>query len=108
MSPLDLFDATPLRPEPQSPAIGMIVRLDRDIDRQRPCHDNVVIIQPGKAPHAAELRCATCSAHRGWAPKAMLDFVTETTKRFGVSQTISWRQETSLDVAPRQRLGTAP
>jgi hypothetical protein len=108
MSALDLFDATPFRPEPQSPAIGMIVRLDRDIDRQRPCHDNVVIIQPGKGPHVAELRCATCSAHRGWAPKAMLDFVSETTKRFGVSQTISWRQETSLDVAPRQRLGTAP
>ena len=108
MSALDPFDATPLRPEPQSAAIGMVVRLDRDIDRQRPCHDNVVIIQPGKAPHAGELRCATCSAHRGWAPKAMLDFVSETTKRFGASQIISWRQETSLDVAARQRLGTAP
>jgi hypothetical protein len=108
MSALDLFDATPLRPEPQSPAIGMVVRLDRDIDRRRPCHDNVVIIQPGKAPHAGELRCATCNAHRGWAPKAMLDFVTETTKRFGASQTITWRQETRLDVAARQGWGTAP
>jgi hypothetical protein len=58
MSALDLFDATPLRPEPQPPAIGMIVRLDRNIARQRPCHDNVVIIQPGKGPHIAELGCA--------------------------------------------------
>src|SRR5262249_27434639 len=33
MSALELFDATPLRPEPESPAIGMVVRLDRDIDR---------------------------------------------------------------------------
>jgi hypothetical protein len=104
MSALDVFDAT----EPQSPAIGMIVRLDRDIDRQRPCHDNVVIIQPGKAPRAGELRCATCNAHRGWAAKAMLGFVTEATKRFGASQTITWRQETRLDVATRQRLGIAP
>ena len=108
MSAMDLFDATPLRPEPQSPAIGIIVRLDRDIDRQRPCHDNIVIIHPGKAPHAGELRCATCNAHRGWAPKAMLDFVTETTKRFGASQTITWRQETRLDVAARQGWATAP
>jgi hypothetical protein len=107
MSALDLFDATSLRPEPQSPAIGMIVHLDRDIDRQRPCHGNVAIIRPGKAPHATELRCATCSAHRGWAPKAMLDLVTEATKRFGMLQTISWRQETRRDVAARQRSGTA-
>jgi hypothetical protein len=108
VSALDLFDATPLRPEPQSPAIGIVVRLDRDIDRQRPCHDNVVIIQPGKASHAGELRCAKCNAHRGWAPKAMLDFATETTKRFGPSQTITWRQETTLHVAARQGWGTTP
>jgi hypothetical protein len=108
MSPPDLFVATPSRPEPQSPAIGMVVRLDRDIDRQQPCHDNVVIIQPGKAPHAGELRCATCSAHRRWAPKAMLDLVTETTKRFGASQTITWRPETRLDVAARHGWGAAP
>jgi hypothetical protein len=105
---LDLFDATPLRPEPQSPPIGIVVRLDRDIDRQRPCHDNVVTIQPGKASHAGELRCAKCNAHRGWAPEAMSDFVTETAKRFGPSQTIIWRQETGLDVAARQGRGIAP
>jgi hypothetical protein len=54
----DLFGATP---EPASPAIGMRVKLDRDIDRARPCHDNLAILHPGKPPHSAELRCATCS-----------------------------------------------
>ena len=108
MSALDLFDATPLRPERQSPAIGLIVHLDRDIDRQRPCPRQCCDHSAWQRPSCAELRCATCSAHRGWAPKAMLDFVSETTKRFGASQIISWRQETSLDAAARQRLGTAP
>jgi len=95
MNSLHPFAGTPSSPVP---VIGLTVKLDRDIDRQRPCHDNVVIIQPGKAPHAGELRCAKCNAHRGWAPKAMLDFVTETMKRFGAPQFITWRQETKLDV----------
>ena len=45
----DLFGATP---ELASPAIGMTVKLDRDIDRQQPCHDNLAIIRPGKPPHS--------------------------------------------------------
>jgi hypothetical protein len=76
----DLFGATP---ELASPAIGMTVKLDRDIDRQQPCHDNLAIIRPGKPPHSGELRCATCNAHRGWLPQTVLNFITETTRRFG-------------------------
>jgi hypothetical protein len=79
----DLFDATPWQPVPASPAIGMTVRLDRAIDRDQPCHDNLAIIHAGKPPHAGELRCANCGAHRGWAPKIMFDFITETAARFG-------------------------
>ena len=76
----DLFGATP---EPASPAIGMTVKLDRDIDRQQPCHDNIARILPGKPPHAGELRCAACHRHRGWAPQALIAFITETARRFG-------------------------
>jgi hypothetical protein len=72
-----------MTPEPASPAIGMTVKLDRDIDRQRPCHDNLAVIRPGKPPHAGELRCATCGAHRGWLPQTVLNFITETARRFG-------------------------
>jgi hypothetical protein len=66
-----------------APAIGMTVRLDREIDRQRPCHYNYAIVCAGKPPHAAELRCSACNAHRGWLPKAALVFIVEMTARFG-------------------------
>jgi hypothetical protein len=42
------------------------VQLDRGIDRQKPCHDNIAIIASGKGPHAAELKCEACGQHRGW------------------------------------------
>jgi hypothetical protein len=87
----DLFDATEWR---LPPAIGMTVKLDRDVDRQHPCHDNLAVLHPGKAGHAAELRCATCGHHRGWASKAMIEFITETARRFGApSEPLIWRQE---------------
>jgi hypothetical protein len=73
--------------------IGMTIKLDRNVDRQKPCCDNLAVIHPGKPPHAAELRCAGCDAHRGWAPKPMLDFITETARRFGApAEPITWRQ----------------
>jgi len=61
----------------------MTVKLDRDIDRARPCHDNLAVLHPGKPPHSAELRCAACNAHRGWLPQTVLNFIIETTRRFG-------------------------
>jgi hypothetical protein len=105
---MNSVDPCPGKSSCPTPAIGLTVKLDRDIDRQRPCHDNVAIIQPGKPPHAGELRCATCGAHRGWASKALLDFVVGTMKRFGAPQTVTWRKETRLDIAARQGGATAP
>jgi hypothetical protein len=73
---LDLFG------EPTAPP--QIVRLDRHCDRIAPCCDNLATIHPRyDGPHAAELRCAGCDKHRGWLPKVALDFLAETTKRFG-------------------------
>jgi hypothetical protein len=79
----DLFDATPWHREAQSPAIGMTVRLARDIDRHRPCCNNVAIVHLGKPPHAGELLCAGCGAHRGWLPQATLNFIIDMSERFG-------------------------
>jgi hypothetical protein len=74
--------------------IGPRVRLDRDSDRERPCHDNVVVIRPAATMHAGELRCERCDAHRGWASKALIDFVNYTARRFGApSEPIIWRQQ---------------
>jgi hypothetical protein len=87
----DLFSAMP---EPPSPTITMMVKLDRDIDRAQPCHDNIDRILPGKPPHAGELRCAACDRHRGWAPLALITFITETARRFGApNEPPVWRQQ---------------
>ncbi len=46
----------------------LIVRLDRQCDRDKPCHDNLAIIRAGQGPHAAELRCAGCRLAPRLAP----------------------------------------
>jgi hypothetical protein len=62
-----------------------LVRLDRDIDREKPCCNNLAILKPPRGPHAAELRCAGCGAHRGWLPKQALHFLKATAARFGAT-----------------------
>jgi hypothetical protein len=62
--------------------VGIKVKLDRDIDRENPCHDNVAVIHPGKAQHAGE-RCAHCDRYRGWLPQSTCNFILETVRRFG-------------------------
>ena len=60
-----------------------IVRLDRSIDRERPCCENLATIHVGTGPHGAALRCAACGRHRGWLPNRAIDFVKQITERFG-------------------------
>jgi hypothetical protein len=87
----DLFDKL----VPASP-FGLKVRLDRECDRERPCPcgDNVAILRPTSPMHAGELRCAQWGAFRGWAPKTLITFVTETARRFGApAEPITWRQQ---------------
>ena len=47
----DLFDATEW--QPASSVMGMTVKLDRNVDRENPCCENVAVICAGKPPHAA-------------------------------------------------------
>jgi hypothetical protein len=61
----------------------MRVRLARTVDRAKPCCSNIAIVGPGKAQHAAELRCESCGAFRGWLPREALEFITATAERFG-------------------------
>ena len=63
----------------------LLVRINRTVDKARPCHQNIVVIRAGRGPHAAELKCAVCDAHRGWLSKFTFDFISETVSRFGVS-----------------------
>lgn len=80
--------------EPVAPPT--LVRLDRSIDRQHPCCDNLAVAGPGKAQHAAELRCAACNKHRGWVPKAALDFLTATAQRFGAPAEPMFLRDTTI------------
>jgi hypothetical protein len=71
-----LPDATPL--------VGLRIRMKRTIDTPCcGCGETVVAIGPGAGPHVASLHCAACERHRGWLPKALTEFLTETIRRFG-------------------------
>src|SRR5262249_52789822 len=75
----DLFPQSAPAPSPP----GMLVELDRTSDRELPCHDNLAFVCATKTMHAAELRCCTCDAHRGWLSKDAHNFITTTAARFG-------------------------
>jgi hypothetical protein len=90
--------------------VGLKVKLDRDSDRQRPCCDNVVVIRPTSTMHAGELRCERCSAFRGWASKALIEFLETTRRRFGAPAVLPvWRrtqQENTMAFAQKPNRGS--
>jgi hypothetical protein len=59
-------------PEPPSPLVGQRIRLDRAVDRDKPCCRNVCEIAPAKGPHVRELFCADCGQHRAISGAAMI------------------------------------
>jgi hypothetical protein len=63
--------------------IGLRVKLDRPIDKERPCCRNFCIIGPARGPHAGELSCADCSQHRGWLSKPTAQWLKTVVKKFG-------------------------
>jgi hypothetical protein len=63
------------RGEIMTAIVGHKIKLDRHIDRERPCCRNICVISPGKGPHAAELRCADCDQHRGWLNKLAISLL---------------------------------
>jgi hypothetical protein len=67
--------------------IGLRIKLDRPIDRERPCCKNICIIAAGKGPHAGELNCADCGRHRGWLSKSTARWIKHVATRFGAPAT---------------------
>jgi len=62
---------------------GKRVKLDRPIDRERPCCNNICVIGAAIGPHAGELLCAGCGKHRGWISKATGGWIESVIDRFG-------------------------
>jgi hypothetical protein len=76
---VDLFGAPTL--------IGLKVKLDRPVDRERPCCRNICTISAGKGPHAGELTCTGCGQHRGWLSKSTAQWIEHVVTRFGAPTT---------------------
>jgi hypothetical protein len=67
--------------------VGLKVKLDRPVDREQPCCNNVCIIDAGKGPHAGALYCADCGQHRGWLSKTTAQWIEHVVTRFGAPTT---------------------
>jgi hypothetical protein len=73
----DLFPVI-AEPKPTSPLHGIRLK----IEARKHCCGDLAIVRPGRGPHAYELRCVRCDAHRGWLPKEAANFLLETLKHF--------------------------
>jgi hypothetical protein len=83
---------------PADPLIGMCVRLDRDVDRQDPCHDNLAEVGGGRGPHSHAVFCAMCGCFPGWLPQTAYVFLTDAVRTFGVpSQPLVYRDATIIN-----------
>jgi hypothetical protein len=63
--------------------VGLKVKLDRPIDREKPCCRNICIIGPARGPHAGELTCTGCGQHRGWLSFETTKWITAVVSKFG-------------------------
>jgi len=78
---------SPFMERGNDPLIGLKIKLDRPIDRDRPCCRNICIIGPAKGPHAGELHCADCGQHRGWFSRSTGQWIEHVATRFGAPTT---------------------
>jgi hypothetical protein len=99
MSQLNMFDADDAKGK--NILVGLKVRLDRPIDKERPCCKNICTIGPGKGPHAGKLYCADCGQSRGWLSKPTARWIESVMTRFGAPTTpIVMRRSTFEQEAP--------
>jgi hypothetical protein len=80
---LEMFRA----PQRRDGIIGLQVKLNRPVDREKPCCNNICVIGPGKGPHAGVLHCADCGQPRGWLSKTTAQWIEEVAARFGAPTT---------------------
>jgi hypothetical protein len=67
--------------------IGLKVRLDCPVDRDRPCCRSICVIKAGKGPHAGKFECADCGQFRGWLSKSTAQWIEGAVERFGAPTT---------------------
>ncbi|HVI65216.1 MAG TPA: hypothetical protein VM910_21935 [Bradyrhizobium sp.] len=77
---IDMFGPAPAA---DNNLIGRKVKLDRPVDRERPCCNNICIISASKGPHTGALHCADCGQHRGWLSKTTAAWIESVITRFG-------------------------
>jgi hypothetical protein len=67
------------------------------------CGAKTALIGTGKGPHAAELRCLNCNAHRQWISqenyRRIATFVAEISNKLGAPPTIALRNFSTLPSA---------
>jgi hypothetical protein len=63
--------------------VGLVVKLDRPMDREHPCCRNICVIGAARGPHAGELVCTGCGQHRGWLSKTTAQWIESGVRRFG-------------------------
>jgi hypothetical protein len=64
--------------------IGLKVRLDRPVDRERPCCRNICVITAAADPaHAGTLECIDCGQRRGHISKTTAAWIEHVVTRFG-------------------------
>jgi hypothetical protein len=86
--------------------IGLRVKLDRPVDRERPCCLNICTIGAARGPHAGELICAGCGQHRGWLSQTTAQWIANVVTRFGAPTTpivvrgSTFKQEEAPDTNP--------
>jgi hypothetical protein len=99
---------SPFMERGNDPLIGLKIKLDRPIDRDRPCCRNICIIAAGKGPHAGELHCADCGQHRGWLSKPTAHWIEHIATRFGAPSTpiIVRKSHTFEEEAPPAETGS--
>jgi hypothetical protein len=61
--------------------VGLVVKLDRPMDREHPCCRNICVIGAARGPHAGGLVCTGCGQHRGWLSKTTAQW--SVVRRFG-------------------------
>ena len=62
--------------------VGLVVKLERPMDREHPCCRNICVIGAARGPHAGELACTGCGQHRGWLSKTTAQWIESVVRRF--------------------------
>jgi hypothetical protein len=102
-------DMFPAPPPASGSLVGLRVKLDRPIDRDRPCCSNVCIIKAGGGPHAGALHCAVCGRFRGWLSKSTAAWIESVVTRFGAPSTpIVVRKSYTYQETPHERAPPRP